>query len=133
MFVTQTELEIGIRAALGATPMNAAIDVLSGGLRLVGAGLIVGIPASLAINRFLQGLLFEVASTDLSTYLCCAGFIALVGTAACALPVVACGPRRSRLGPAVRLATQVERKERAVASTRTASAARRLLPARGAA
>ena len=87
-FVTRERLyEIGIRAALGATPMNAAAAVLWDGLRLVGVGLLVGIPSSLAATRFLQGLLFGVAPTDVSTFLYSCGFLTLIAVLACALPV----------------------------------------------
>jgi putative ABC transport system permease protein len=88
MFVTrERRYEIGIRAALGATPMNAAAGVLCDGLRLAGVGLLVGIPSSLAATRFLQGLLFGVATTDVSTFLSCSGFLTLIALLACALPV----------------------------------------------
>ena len=86
-FVTRERLyEIGIRAALGATPLNAAVRVLGEGLLLVGVGLI-GIPASLATTRFLRGLLFGVGTTDVSTFLYCSGLLTLIAAIACVLPV----------------------------------------------
>jgi putative ABC transport system permease protein len=87
-FVTRERLyEIGIRAALGATPMNVATVVLCGGLRLVGVGLLVGIPLSLVTAGLLHGLLFGIAPTDISTFLYSSGFLTLIGLLACALPV----------------------------------------------
>jgi len=103
MFVTrERRYEIGIRAALGATPMNAAVGVLCDGLRLVGVGLFVGIPSSFATTRFLQGLLFGVAPTDISTFLYCSGLLALLAVTACALPV----SLAARVDPAVALRSE---------------------------
>jgi putative ABC transport system permease protein len=86
-FVTRERLyEFGIRAALGATPMNVAFTVLCGGLRLACAGLLAGIPLSLATTGFLQGLLFGIAPTHASTFMYCSGFLTLITLLACAMP-----------------------------------------------
>jgi ABC-type antimicrobial peptide transport system permease subunit len=56
--------EMGVRLALGARPASLVRLVLGRSLALAGAGLAVGLPAALALSRFLKGLLFEVSPGD---------------------------------------------------------------------
>jgi putative ABC transport system permease protein len=56
--------EIGIRLALGAQPRDIWRLVAGQGMRLVVAGLVLGIAASFALTRLLAGLLFNVSTTD---------------------------------------------------------------------
>jgi putative ABC transport system permease protein len=56
--------ELGIRMALGAAPKDVLQMVLGQGLRLAGAGLAIGLVASLLLTRFLSSLLFEVRAGD---------------------------------------------------------------------
>lgn len=99
-FVTRSRTrEIGIRAALGATTVNAILMVLIDGLRLVAVGLLVGIPAAWAVNGYLGSLLFGVAPTDLSTFLFSSLFLAVLALVSCALPAV----RAATVDPAVAL------------------------------
>jgi putative ABC transport system permease protein len=62
--VTQRRHEIGLRAALGATRSGIFRLVLRQSLRLVLAGLGVGIAVSLALARIMTGFLYGVAVTD---------------------------------------------------------------------
>jgi predicted permease len=60
--------EIGVRVALGATRGNIFGLVLRQSLRLVLAGLALGIPASLALARMMTGFIYGVTATDPTTF-----------------------------------------------------------------
>ncbi|MEP6778678.1 MAG: ABC transporter permease [Gemmatimonadaceae bacterium] len=66
--VTQRTREVGIRMALGASQANIARLVLNGALKLVAAGMVVGLGAALAGTRVVQSLLYETSTTDVATY-----------------------------------------------------------------
>jgi ABC-type antimicrobial peptide transport system permease subunit len=51
--------EIGIRAAIGATPGSLLWLVSSEGLQLIGLGVLVALPSCLGVAVLIQGLLFE--------------------------------------------------------------------------
>jgi ABC-type antimicrobial peptide transport system permease subunit len=74
--------EIGIRMALGARQIDVSRLVMRQGMRLTLIGVIVGLGASLVLTRFLRGVLFGVAPTDLATFtgvavlLCCVALLA---------------------------------------------------------
>ena len=65
-FVAQRRGEIGIRMALGATVRNIVGLVVQEGFMMVGAGVVIGVAASLALMRMLGTLLYGVDATDLS-------------------------------------------------------------------
>ena len=54
--------EIGIRLALGATPMRVLRMVLLRTLTVTGAGMLVGMAASVWASRFIASLLFRCAA-----------------------------------------------------------------------
>jgi ABC-type antimicrobial peptide transport system permease subunit len=56
--------ELGIRMALGADRREVLRLVVSGGMRLAGAGLGLGLIAALGLTRLMRRLLFEVSPTD---------------------------------------------------------------------
>jgi predicted permease len=66
--VTQRARELGIRVALGAQRAQVVSLVLAGGLRLVGAGIILGLAASLTLARLMASFLYGVKPTDSFTY-----------------------------------------------------------------
>ena len=66
--VAQRQREIGVRMALGASPLDAQRLVLGEGLRLAGAGIVVGIVLSLLATRLLGTLLYGVTPTDPLTF-----------------------------------------------------------------
>jgi putative ABC transport system permease protein len=84
--VTQRSHEIGIRMALGAYPADVMRMVVGDGMRLAGAGLAIGLMASLVAMRYLQSQLFGVQSTDLITFCCVPAALALVALGACYIP-----------------------------------------------
>jgi putative ABC transport system permease protein len=66
--VAQRRNEIGIRLALGAQPNGVRRWVIGEGLRLAGYGIAAGLLASLALSRFLSGILYGVKSTDPASF-----------------------------------------------------------------
>jgi predicted lysophospholipase L1 biosynthesis ABC-type transport system permease subunit len=66
--VARRTREMGIRLALGAAPQSVVSLVLTGALRSVGAGLVLGILGGLALSGFLRSLLYEVPPTDPVTF-----------------------------------------------------------------
>ncbi len=62
--VTRRTNEIGIRMAMGAAPGDVARMVMRDSLWLVAGGVIVGIPAALAVARLLKSSLVGVEVTD---------------------------------------------------------------------
>jgi len=59
--------ELGIRMALGARPADISRMVSLHGLRLAGAGIVIGTACALATSQLLRGLLYGVSPTDLVT------------------------------------------------------------------
>jgi putative ABC transport system permease protein len=91
--------EIGIRLALGAQQRNILRLVLLNGLRLVVAGIFLGLLASYALTRFLASQISGVSATDPTTF---AGVVTIVmsaGLTACLLPA----RRATRVDPLVAL------------------------------
>jgi putative ABC transport system permease protein len=98
-FVGERTREIGVRRALGASNGSVVTLVLSRGVRLVGLGIVLGGIGIIGAMRVLEGLLYEVGTTD---PLAIGGAVMLlggVGVAACLLPAV----RAARVDPAVTL------------------------------
>jgi ABC-type antimicrobial peptide transport system permease subunit len=95
----QRTREIGVRVALGAQRGHVLRLVLRQGAALTGAGLAIGLLASLATGRAIEGLLYEVAPTDAPTLAAVAVLLAAVGLAASYLPA----RRAARIDPAVAL------------------------------
>jgi putative ABC transport system permease protein len=60
--------EIGIRAALGATPAVIVGAVVRRSLALAAGGAVIGVGASLVATRLIRTMLFGVSSGDLVTY-----------------------------------------------------------------
>lgn len=59
--------ELSIRMALGARPADISRMVSLHGLRLAGAGIVIGTACALATAQLLRGLLYGVSPTDLVT------------------------------------------------------------------
>jgi putative ABC transport system permease protein len=97
--VSQRTHEIGIRMALGAQRHDVLKLMVGPGMRLAGAGVLLGIAASLALNRLITGLLFGVSATDPITFVSVA--IGLCGTALLANYVPA--RRAAKVDPMVAL------------------------------
>jgi predicted lysophospholipase L1 biosynthesis ABC-type transport system permease subunit len=98
-WAAQRTREIGLRMALGAPAGGVRWLVLRQALGLVVAGMAVGVPASLASARLLQGLLFGVMPGD--PVMLAAPAVAMLGVtlAAAYLPA----RRASRVDPMIAL------------------------------
>jgi len=88
--------EIGVRAALGASPAEVVSMVLRRGMTLTLVGIALGLIASGLVSRILVSMLFEVSRLDPATYLGVAALLAVVAAAACVLPAM----RAARVDPA---------------------------------
>jgi putative ABC transport system permease protein len=78
--------ELGLRAALGASPATIGKMILTEGLTLAVVGLAVGLAAALGLTRFLRSELYGVASNDPATFLVSAAILLAVALMACFLP-----------------------------------------------
>jgi predicted permease len=91
--------EMGIRMALGATRRNLLWLVLKQGMRLVIAGLLLGLAGALAISRLLQGFLFGVPTLNVASILGVCLLLLAVAFLACYFPA----RRAARIDPMVAL------------------------------
>src|SRR5213595_399978 len=66
--VAQRTREIGIRMALGARRADVLQMTVGQGLKLVGAGMLLGVAAAFLLTRLLQSLLFGISATDPVTF-----------------------------------------------------------------
>jgi putative ABC transport system permease protein len=97
--VAQRRREIGIRMALGAERKNVIWLVMRDVLWLVAIGVVVGVPASLALARVVQSQLYGLSAHDPLTLAAATLGLAVVACIAGYLPAL----RASRLDPMVAL------------------------------
>ncbi len=93
--VTQQVPEIGIRMALGATAGRVQRGVLGRTLLLAGAGIVVGLAASLILTRLIEALLYGISPTDPLTLAGMVVVLVLIAVAAGFIPA----RRASRIDP----------------------------------
>jgi len=84
--VTQRTHEIGVRVALGARSSDILRLALMQGMRLAFTGLIVGLPASLALTQLMKGLLYGVSAADPLTFGAAAALLMAVALLAALVP-----------------------------------------------
>lgn len=87
--------EIGIRMALGARRTQVMSLFLKEGALLVGAGVLVGIVAALAVGRLLSTILFDVAPADPVSATFTLLLLAAIGLGAACIPAL----RATRVDP----------------------------------
>jgi predicted permease len=95
--VTERTREIGLRAALGATPKRIAALVVGQGLALTIIGVVIGVGVAASSTRAIASLLFGIEPFDLVTY---AGVVVLllgIAFIACYAPAF----RAARIDPAI--------------------------------
>jgi ABC-type antimicrobial peptide transport system permease subunit len=100
--VSQRSREIGVRVAIGATSGRVVHLVLRDSLKLIGAGLLPGIPAALAAMKALEGLAFGLAEYDIPSLIAAAVVLLLMGLAAAGIPAW----RATRVDPVEALRVQ---------------------------
>jgi putative ABC transport system permease protein len=88
--------EFGLRLAGGANARDVLRMVMGQAARLAAAGVTLGLLASFALTRVMQGLLFGVSATDPATFAAVAGVLAMATLLASYLPA----RRAARLDPA---------------------------------
>ncbi len=74
--------EIGLRAALGATPSRIFAQILREGAIMTAAGVAIGLAAALALTHFAASLLFGVTPTDPITFVAVPLLLACVSAVA---------------------------------------------------
>jgi putative ABC transport system permease protein len=84
--VARRSRELGLRAALGASPRALFAQVAGRGLVLTAIGGTIGLAGALAAGRLLSGLLFETAAADPLTLVVVALLLPAITLAACAVP-----------------------------------------------
>lgn len=84
--VSQQTREIAIRMALGGDRAHVIRMVLRLGLQLVGAGLLIGVAASLMTNRLIESQLWQTSTHDPLTFATVILVVVAIGTAACLVP-----------------------------------------------
>jgi putative ABC transport system permease protein len=97
--VSQRTREIGIRMAFGAQVRHVLAMVLREGLRLVLAGVVVGILGAWVLSRYLTSILYGIRSTDPLTYVLAGILVSFVALVACLVPA----RRATKVDPMVAL------------------------------
>lgn len=93
--VSQRRREIGVCMALGALPQQIGHQFLSLGLRLLAAGVILGVGGAWLAGRAMQKILFGVPALHLTTLTATTLILSVVSLTACLLPAL----RASRIEP----------------------------------
>jgi putative ABC transport system permease protein len=97
--VAQRTHEIGVRMALGADRSDVVRMILSHGVRIAGAGVLIGAVASFGLTRLMKKMLYSVSTGDPVTFV-------TVGIAMLAVAMVACyipARRTLRVDPMIAL------------------------------
>lgn len=95
--VAQRSRELAVRSALGASPGALLRLVLSQGMAVTLAGVVLGVILSLALAGTLRQWLYGLTGTEPLTYVAVAALMLAVAGAACAAPAL----RAARLDPLV--------------------------------
>ncbi len=94
--VNQRTTEIGIRVALGAQSSDVLRLIVGDGLRLMLAGVALGLASAWAMTRVLARFLFEVTPTDTATFVLVPTLLTAIALAASYVPA----QRALRVDPA---------------------------------
>jgi ABC-type antimicrobial peptide transport system permease subunit len=84
--VAQRTREIGVRMAIGASPIQVARDVIRSGVSVSAIGLAVGLVAAVWGTALVSSILFGVTQHDPLSYGIAAVLLMAVAIAACAIP-----------------------------------------------
>jgi ABC-type lipoprotein release transport system permease subunit len=97
--VARRTREIGIRVALGAQRRDVLRLIITHGVILVGAGIVIGIGASFALSRVMTTLLFGISPTNALTFAVAALMLMAIALIACYVPA----RRATKVDPLVAL------------------------------
>ncbi len=97
--VTRRTSEIGIRVALGAQRTQVLELVLSDALRMLGVGVLLGLPAAWAMAHVVSSMLFGIAVNDLQTSAGAVTVLMIMGLVAAYVPA----RRATRVEPMIAL------------------------------
>jgi putative ABC transport system permease protein len=100
--VTFRTSEIGLRMALGASPVAVMRMVLAHGRRLTILGIVLGIGGALVVSRLMQQTLFEVNAADPRVYIAVSVILLLVTECASWFPA----RRATRVDPVTALRSE---------------------------
>ena len=99
--VTQRTRELAVRLALGARPAELLLMVIRQGVAWTIVGLLLGVAGSIALSRYLQGVLFGITPVDPMTFAVVSAMFLLVAILATLIPA----RRIARVDPLVALRT----------------------------
>jgi putative ABC transport system permease protein len=97
--VMQRIHEIGVRVALGAQRGDILGMVVLSGVKLAGAGVLIGLLGAFGLKRFISSLLFGVSASDPLTFAIVAALLFAVALLACYIPA----RRAAKVDPLVAL------------------------------
>jgi putative ABC transport system permease protein len=97
--VAQRTHEIGVRMALGADRGDVVRMILSHGVRIAGAGVLIGAVASFGLTRLMTKMLYSVSAADPVTFITVGLALLMVAMLACYIPA----RRTLRVDPMVAL------------------------------
>jgi hypothetical protein len=101
-FVMRRKRDWGVRIALGLEPTRVVGGILRRGALLVGAGIVIGVAAFIALARLLSSFLYDVGPADPAAIAASTVALLLVGLCAALVPAF----RASRTDPAIVLRDQ---------------------------
>ena len=84
--VRQRTAEIGLRLALGGTPLQIVWLCMRRALTPIAAGLLVGLAGAFGVGQLLRGLLIGTSATDPTTFAALVAVLTTVTLAACFVP-----------------------------------------------
>lgn len=97
--VAQRINEIGIRMALGARGSDVLKLIIGQGVKLVIAGVVIGVAGALALSRVMASLIYGVSATDPLTFIAISLLLVSVALLACYIPA----RRATKVDPMVAL------------------------------
>ena len=100
--VNQGTRELGIRMALGATPRDVLLLIITQGMGVTGVGVALGLAGAFITTRFMASLLFGVSAVDPVTFVTVPAILA----AAALLASYAPARRAARVDPMVSLRSE---------------------------